>query len=740
MKKILSFSIILSLFFCMFVLFTNINTINAQYTSDTFKEVENVLQKDLAGGVTLYKDKVTTSYNGTGVSVDGRLTDYWNNHTIQWVDLPSVNNGVKVVTWSEGSANKWKQSTVRGTIADFERKNPGYKVIAGVNGDFFKNSKNADIPGDEITFEPTGFYIQAGGEVYRPCHAGGEVRKTVGWKKDGTVIVGNPTIESNMTLHIGDVEVPITGIEDVPRDGGVGILTVKTTRKFNLEGYTVYKAKNIAFRIAHANGKYFLKGEIVGKEEALSSVQTKEGYFYLVAKDNSLDGIKENQVVTAQYDLTGDWADVDSGVGYIHQFLKDGEILYQGNTTDDFVYTTHPRTLVGFKEDGSTVMMVVDGRGLSSEFLDGASFYQCGEFMKRAGCVNAFNLDGGGSSTLVVRNEKGGFDVINTPSDGQERSVGNAVLFVMEDPGISVDNDYSERTSVKINVADMSILRNVVAEVNGQQIPVENNSLIINNLEENKTHAVKVKYEIRDPQNEGKWLKSETIVYPETAPFVMPASGIKVDLTSITDVSFKIVKEDLGYANNVRNVVITVGDNTYQMGDASEFTVSDLIIDSEYTVSISYEIYDEISGKLYPGTIDPFVIKTAAFESPKIKSFENKGIIGEEYVFRYGYSDADDRVTKAYVSVNGKEYEVKSKSGSLKIAEADIDLTSSSYTIKLVLEYTNDENQTIKVESENIILEQIEAPKKGCKKKKLETMILLTSMIAVAGIVIRKKD
>ena len=47
----------------------------------------------------------------------------------------------------------------------------------------------------------------------------------------------------------------------------------------------------------------------------------------------------------------------------------------------------------------------------------GLSYFQEGEVMRLAGCVNAFNLDGGGSSTLVVRNETGGFDIINRPTN-----------------------------------------------------------------------------------------------------------------------------------------------------------------------------------------------------------------------------------------------------------------------------------------------------------------------------------
>ena len=176
------------------------------------------------------------------------------------------------------------------------------------------------------------------------------------------------------------------------------------------------------------------------------------------------------------------------------------------------------------------------------------------------------------------------------------------------------------------------------------------------------------------------------------------------------------------------------------MGDANELLIDNLIIDTEYEVSISYEVYDDVTQSLYPGTIAPVTIKTASFAAPTIKNFENKGVVAENYVFRYGYSDENDKVSSAYILVNDKKYELTSKTGNLKIAEADIDLTKSSYTIKLVLEYTNDYGKTILVESEAILLEQIETSKKGCKKKKLEAVILLTTMITVAGIILRKKD
>ncbi len=87
----------------------------------------------------------------------------------------------------------------------------------------------------------------------------------------------------------------------------------------------------------------------------------------------------------------------------------------------------HPRTAVGFNQDSSKVYFVtVDGR--QPGFSVGMSLPELANYMLSIGCWNAVNLDGGGSTTMVVRNR-----VVNSPSDAAgERSVANALLAVSE--------------------------------------------------------------------------------------------------------------------------------------------------------------------------------------------------------------------------------------------------------------------------------------------------------------------
>jgi exopolysaccharide biosynthesis protein len=92
---------------------------------------------------------------------------------------------------------------------------------------------------------------------------------------------------------------------------------------------------------------------------------------------------------------------------------------------DNFNKTRHPRTAVGRRADGTVLLVVADGR---NEQAAGLSMLELQEVMAALGCRDAVNLDGGGSTTMVVRGE-----VVNHPSDNKrfdpagERVVANII-------------------------------------------------------------------------------------------------------------------------------------------------------------------------------------------------------------------------------------------------------------------------------------------------------------------------
>lgn len=98
-----------------------------------------------------------------------------------------------------------------------------------------------------------------------------------------------------------------------------------------------------------------------------------------------------------------------------------------------FVRFRHPRTALGIKEDGSLLLVVVDGRRL---FSPGISIPDLATVMKSLGAIYALNLDGGKSSTLVI-----GSQVMNQPSgdstephlERKQTRISNALLIYPRD-------------------------------------------------------------------------------------------------------------------------------------------------------------------------------------------------------------------------------------------------------------------------------------------------------------------
>lgn len=80
----------------------------------------------------------------------------------------------------------------------------------------------------------------------------------------------------------------------------------------------------------------------------------------------------------------------------------------------------HPRTAVARRADGTLLLVTLDGR---QKISIGMTLVELAEELLSLGAVHAINLDGGGSTTMVVKGR-----VRNSPSDGAERPVGDAVL------------------------------------------------------------------------------------------------------------------------------------------------------------------------------------------------------------------------------------------------------------------------------------------------------------------------
>lgn len=103
--------------------------------------------------------------------------------------------------------------------------------------------------------------------------------------------------------------------------------------------------------------------------------------------------------------------------------LQDGSISVTENEEVGMAMASNPRTAIGYLGKNHYVFVVSDGRTSESA---GLSLYELASFMKSLGVSDAYNLDGGGSSTMVFKGE-----VINTPTTNGHSSEERAVSDIL---------------------------------------------------------------------------------------------------------------------------------------------------------------------------------------------------------------------------------------------------------------------------------------------------------------------
>ena len=138
--------------------------------------------------------------------------------------------------------------------------------------------------------------------------------------------------------------------------------------------------------------------------------------------------------------------------------------------------------------------VVVDGRNKPMG-MEGVTLPELAEIMFYFGAVDAFNLDGGGSSTMTLKDiESGEYMILNTPSDGRLRSISNGVFIVKGEHETVPDpipawpdtrdqlteptNIYVDQNNVlRFNEVEGSISYSVL--INGVETIIQDNELLL---------------------------------------------------------------------------------------------------------------------------------------------------------------------------------------------------------------------------------------------------------------------
>lgn len=131
---------------------------------------------------------------------------------------------------------------------------------------------------------------------------------------------------------------------------------------------------------------------------------------------------EENQVVFQK----PSW-DVYNAISGDVLFIQEGEVTISPSLSEYYT-KPNPRTAIAINEAGNILwMVVVDGR--QPNYSEGATLHELADIMLELGAYTALNMDGGGSSTLVIEGVDGNAKVLNSPIHthipGRERPIGN---------------------------------------------------------------------------------------------------------------------------------------------------------------------------------------------------------------------------------------------------------------------------------------------------------------------------
>ena len=234
--------------------------------------------------------------------------------------------------------------------------------------------------------------------------------------KDSNVNINITTVrKNNTTVYVADVKLSDSSY-------------LKTALAYDSFGTNVTEAtSSIAGNnnaILAVNGDYYgadrsgyvIKNGVIYRNTVRSDSEYPDLAIY---KDGSFKIIYETEVTAEELLADG----VVNLFAFGPSLIENGEISVDQNTEVRQAMTKNPRTAIGIVDKNHYILVVSDGRTNESE---GLSLYELAEVLKEYGATTAYNLDGGGSSTMYFNG-----NIVNNPTTNghniSEREVSDIV-------------------------------------------------------------------------------------------------------------------------------------------------------------------------------------------------------------------------------------------------------------------------------------------------------------------------
>lgn len=334
----------------------------------------------------------------------GQQTEYYCEYTPNENVRPVLVNGDKIFG---------KRTILQ--AADYMKENDMQPMI-GINADFFSTKTGIPmghtvIDGKIVTKDATG-------------------QDAVGFKKDGSAFISWLEISTVLTtetdsFYIDNINkyrqpnaVPAFLLTDDFGDNtqastwGIDVVLGDIEGELKIGESLTATIESIAYNegaIPIPDGKMVLTMDCNGWEEVYLKMQN----------------LKVGEKVTITNNLVYNderWLEAESAMGTVG-----GKLIENGVVNSKLDSSAAPRTAIGVKADGNVIFYVLDGRQKGYSY--GAKLSTIAKRMAEIGCVDAVNLDGGGSTSIAgIYPGSDTMSVINSPSDGSLRRVANFIF------------------------------------------------------------------------------------------------------------------------------------------------------------------------------------------------------------------------------------------------------------------------------------------------------------------------
>ncbi len=280
-----------------------------------------------------------------------------------------------------------------------------FGATAAINGTFFNFTSN----------EPAGLLVLDGQIVSSSPYN----RSVFGVRYDGTPFIDDARVRASVLLENGR-ELPIHRVNHVAKPDQLTLYTShfgKST-KTGIQPYRHEVAIDAAGTVIETSN-----GDLPIPKNGV--VVSANGHAY-----RSLFSLLQPGSRALVYTkLSGVWEGVRYAVGGGPTILHNGKVhvtARQEGFGGHIASGRAPRTAIGYTRSGMTMMITVDGR--KPKHSVGCTLPELARIMAELGCIEAINLDGGGSSVMVI-----GGKPVNQVSAGRERLVSNAIgIFPLE--------------------------------------------------------------------------------------------------------------------------------------------------------------------------------------------------------------------------------------------------------------------------------------------------------------------